>query len=96
MSFVWEKSLFADNFSISSIFSCLAADYLHVTIVEYEKTRDSLTPHETIFQEKKTGVVIYDDLNVAHVVETDHEVTMDQFSTENTLYHNTTLTTFQM
>ena len=38
---------------------------------------------------------MYDDLNVPHVVETDHDIIMDKFSTHNTLYHTTTLTTFQ-
>lgn len=44
---------------------------------------------------EKRGVVVYDDLNAPHVVESDHNIIMDKFSTHNTLYHNTRLTTFQ-
>ena len=40
------------------------------------------------------GMIIYDDLNTPHVVETGHPTVMDNYSSQKTHFHNSTLTTF--
>jgi len=66
---------------------------IHDQLGQIGKDSDSNSEED---YDQKCGVIVYDDLNNPHMVETDHSTMLEQYPSSNDIYQNSTLSTFSL